>query len=50
MLGDDIIFEYMIKNCWSLDNNNNFGGNRYKNNTGYDFRNNNAKSRNLMDN
>ena len=47
-IDDDTIFEYMINNCWNLDNNNNFGGNRYKNNTGYDFRNNNAKSGNLM--
>ena len=48
-IDDDTIFEYMMKNCWNLDNNNNMGGNRYKNNTGNDFRNNNnTKGGNLM--
>ena len=47
-IDDDTIFEYMMNNCWNLDNNNNIGGNRYKNNTGHDFRSNNAKNGNLM--
>ena len=43
---DDKIFEFMMNNCWNLDNNmgnmniNNIGGNRYKNNSGYDYNNN----------
>lgn len=45
-IDDDTIFEYMMNNCWNLDNN--MGGNRYKNNTGQDFRNNNTKSGTLM--
>jgi Ca2+-binding EF-hand superfamily protein len=48
-IDDDTIFEYMMNNCWNLDNNNNnMGGSRYKNNTAHDFRNNNTNSGNLM--
>ena len=51
-MDDDNIFEFMMNNCWNLDNSsvgksnmNNMGGNRYRNNGGYDYRNNNG---NLM--
>ena len=47
-IDDDTIFEYMMNNCWNLDNNNNMGGSRYKNNTAHDFRSNNTNSGNLM--
>ena len=53
---DDNIFEFMMNNCWNLDNSNivgksnkgNIGGNRYRNNSGYDYRNNNINNGNLM--
>ena len=56
-IDDDNIFEFMMNNCWNLDNNNNIvgksnksniGGNRYRNNSGYDYRNNNINNGNLM--
>ena len=55
-IDDDNIFEFMMNNCWNLDNSNivgksnksYLGGNIYRNNGGYDYRNNNINNGNLM--
>ena len=53
---DDNLFDFMMNNCWNLDNSNivgksnksYLGGNIYRNNGGYDYRNNNINNGNLM--